>query len=273
MDIKNTAVSAAKTAGLMLREHLGKAGRIDFKGAVNIVTEMDKKAEDLILEMIKKDFPDHAILTEERAEIVTGSPKRWIIDPLDGTTNYAHGFPFFCVSIGFEDSGDIKLGVVYNPMLDELFIAEKGKGAYLNGKRIHVSSTADLGRSLLATGFPYDLRQSNENNLDHFANFAVRAQAIRRAGSAALDLSYTACGRFDGFWEMKLHPWDVAAASLIVKEAGGVLTDFKGGPFTIHGRECLASNGLIHQSMLDVLIKKNRKSGLPGGLKASEGLL
>lgn len=260
MDIKNTAVTAARAAGLMLRENLGKAGRIDFKGSVNIVTEMDRKAEDLILEAIKKDFPGDAVLTEERAEIVTGSPRRWIIDPLDGTTNYAHGFPFFCVSIGFEDAGDTKLGVVYNPMLDELFIAEKGKGAYLNDKRIHVSSTDDLGRSLLATGFPYDLRQSSENNLDHFANFAVKAQAIRRAGSAALDLSYTACGRFDGFWEMKLHPWDVAAASLIVKEAGGALTDFKGGPFSIHGRQCLASNGLIHQAMLDVLMQRGQAS-------------
>ncbi len=262
MDIKDTAVNAAKAAGLLLRERLGNAGRIDYKGAVNIVTEMDTKAEDLIVAVIKKDFPEHAILTEERPEIVTGSSRRWIIDPLDGTTNYAHAFPFFCVSIGFEDSNDVKLGVVYNPMLDELFIAEKGKGAYLNGKRVGVSRVGDLGKSLLATGFPYDIRQSQETNLDHFADFAVRAQAIRRAGSAALDLCYTACGRFDGFWEMKLRPWDVAAASLIVKEAGGVITDFNGAAFTIHGAECLASNGLIHRTMLDVLMKKAAGQGV-----------
>jgi len=257
MDIKSTAIKAAMNAGLLLKENLGKAGRIDFKGSVDIVTEMDRRSEDLILGIIKNAFPDHGILTEESAEIITGSGKRWVIDPLDGTTNYAHGFPFFCVAIGFEDSGDVKLGVVYNPMLDELFIAEKGKGAYLNDKRIHVSSIDSLDTSLLATGFPYDLRSSRANNLDHFARFAVRAQAIRRAGSAALDLSYTACGRFDGFWEMKLHPWDVAAASLIVREAGGVLTDFMGDAFRVDGTECLASNGLIHGAMLEVLMKKS----------------
>ncbi|MDP2689223.1 MAG: inositol monophosphatase family protein, partial [Deltaproteobacteria bacterium] len=153
------------------------------------------------------------------------------------------------------------LGVVYNPMLDELFVAEKGKGAFLNGKRIRVSKIDTLNKSLLATGFPYDVRTSSVNNLDNFASFAVRAQAIRRAGSAALDLSYTACGRFDGFWEMKLRPWDVAAAALMVTEAGGAITDFKGGEFSIHGKECLASNGLIHGEMLEVLKKERDRTG------------
>lgn len=256
MEIKKIAIGAAKKAGLLLKEHLGGAREIEFKGAVDLVTEMDKKAEALIIGDLKGAFPDHGILTEESAEVKTSTGHRWIIDPLDGTTNYAHGFPFFCVSIAFETAGKVVLGVVYNPMLDELFVAEPGKGATLNGRTISVSKTASLDRSLLATGFPYDLRTSRENNLDNFANFAVRAQAIRRAGSAALDLSYVAAGRFDGFWEMKLRAWDVAAAALIVTEAGGRITDFKGGEFSIFGGRCLASNGLIHNEMLDILMNK-----------------
>ncbi|MBI5826191.1 MAG: inositol monophosphatase [Deltaproteobacteria bacterium] len=260
MDIRQTAVNAARKAGALLRENLGRAGRIEFKGVVDLVTEMDTRSESIIVEEIKKVFPDHGILAEEGAELLSNSGRRWVIDPLDGTTNYAHGFPWFCVSIALEDNGAVVLGVVYNPMLDELFVAEAGKGAYLNGVKITVSGIDSLDKGLLATGFPYDVRSSTENNLDHFGRFAVRAQAIRRAGAAALDLSYVGCGRFDGFWEMKLRPWDVAAAWLIVREAGGVVTDFKGGPFSIHGRECLASNALIHRQMVEVLSKQ------PGGL-------
>ncbi len=256
MEIKNLAIEAAKKAGALLKERLGASGRIEFKGAVDIVTEMDRASEDLILGEIKKAFPDHGILTEESAEIAARSPYRWIIDPLDGTTNYSHGFPVFCVSIAVENAGEVVLGVVYNPMLDELFTAEKDGGALLNGKKISVSKVKTLDKSLLATGFPYDIRKTRENNLDHFANFAVTAQAIRRAGAAALDMSCVACGRFDGFWEMKLKPWDVSAAGLIVMEAGGILSDFKGGPFSIHGAQTLASNGLIHEEMLSVLAKK-----------------
>jgi myo-inositol-1(or 4)-monophosphatase len=253
MDIKDTAINAARSAGSVLKEHLGKVERVEFKGAVNIVTEMDKKAEALIVSEIRENFPDHGILTEESKEKVTATPYRWIVDPLDGTTNYSHGYPVFCVSIAFEKKDEVLLGVVYDPMLDELFTAERGGGSFLNGKKIRVSGTDSLDRSLLATGFPYDVRTSRSNNLDHFARFAVRAQAIRRAGSAALDLCYVACGRFDGFWEMKLHPWDVAAGALIVKEAGGTVTDFKGGGFSIHGGECLATNGLTHREMVEVL--------------------
>lgn len=256
MDIEDTAVAAARRAGALLKEHLGRAGKVEFKGAVDIVTELDRRSEDQIIADIKKAFPDHGILTEERSEIVTGSPSRWIIDPLDGTTNYAHGFPFFSVSIAFEEAGEVKFGVVYDPMRDELFTAEHGKGAFLNGRTIEVSKTSSLDKSLLATGFPYDLRQSKDNNIDHFTNFAFRAQAIRRAGSAALDLSYVASGRFDGFWEMKLKPWDTAAAVLIVKEAGGTVTDFKGEEFSLLKPECLASNGVIHKEMRDVLNKE-----------------
>jgi len=258
MDIKNIAVSAARKAGALLKDNLGRAGRIEFKGAIDLMTEMDKRSESIIVGEIKKSFPDHGILAEESAELVSRSGYRWIIDPLDGTTNYAHGFPWFCVSIAFEDKGDIVLGAVYNPMLDELFVAEAGKGAYLNNGKIKVSGIDSLDKSLLATGFPYDVRSSRKNNLDHFKRFAVKAQAIRRAGAAALDLSYVGCGRFDGFWEMKLHPWDVAAAWLIVREAGGEVTDFKGGPFSICGKECLASNRLIHKQMIDVLSKQPR---------------
>ena len=257
MDIRELAVNAARKAGTLLRENLGRAGHIEFKGAVDIVTELDKRSEALIVGEIKKAFPDHGILAEESLEVASLSSRRWIIDPLDGTTNYAHGFPVFCVSIAFEEAGDVKFGVVYNPMLDEMFTAGKGAGAYLNGGRLAVSKVDSLNHSLLATGFPYDLRTSKDNNFDHFSNFSLKAQAIRRAGAAALDLSYTAAGRFDGFWEMKLKPWDVAAAALIVKEAGGAVTDFKGAPFSIDASgECLASNGLIHGEMLEVLSKK-----------------
>lgn len=255
-EIRKTAIDAARKAGLLLKEHLGGARQIEFKGAVDLVTEMDKRAEALIISNLKGAFPDHGILTEESAEVKTSTGHRWIIDPLDGTTNYAHGLPFFCVSIAFETAGKVALGVVYNPMLDELFVAEPSKGATLNGRAITVSKTDALDRSLLATGFPYDLRTSKENNLDNFTLFTLRAQAIRRAGSAALDLSYVAAGRFDGFWEMKLKAWDVAAAALIVTEAGGRITDFKGGEFSIFGGRCLASNGLIHGEMLDTLLKK-----------------
>src|SRR3989304_2481447 len=229
---KKTAIDTAKKAGLLLKKNIDKVHRIEFKGVIDIVTEMDKKAEDLIIETLKSSFPEHGILTEESLEQKSSSEYRWIIDPLDGTTNYSHGFPVFCVSIALEKNGEIILGVVYNPMLNELFTAEKGKGAYLNNKKIKVSDIKELTKSLLATGFPYDIRTSRDNNIAHFANFAVRAQAIRRAGSAALDMCYVACGRIDGFWEMKLKPWDTAAAWLIIKEAGGMGTGFNGKEFS-----------------------------------------
>ncbi|MBW7957479.1 MAG: inositol monophosphatase [Deltaproteobacteria bacterium] len=252
-EVRGIAVQAAKRAGSLLKERLGKYGEVEFKGAIDLVTEADRASEDLIMGEIRKAFPGHGILTEESPEVVKDSPFKWIIDPLDGTTNYSHGFPFFCVSIAFEEEGAVVFGAVYDPMLDELYTAERGRGAFLNGKEIRVSSADSLGRSLLATGFPYDLRVADDNNLDHFSAFSLKAQAIRRAGSAALDLCYTASNRFDGYWEMKLRPWDVAAGALMVKEAGGLVTDFGGGPFSIYGRECLASNGKIHGHMIKVL--------------------
>ncbi|MDY6856219.1 MAG: inositol monophosphatase family protein [Thermodesulfobacteriota bacterium] len=253
--ILEVALYAALNGGKILKENFGKSFKIDFKGEINLVTHIDRLSEETIVDIIRDRYPDHQILAEESEGKKSESKYRWIIDPLDGTTNYAHGFPFFCVSIALEKDSEIILGIIYDPLLEELFIAEKDKGAYLNKKKITVSSTEDLIHSLLATGFPYDLRETDENNLDHFSNFIMSAQAVRRAGSAALDLCYVAMGRFDGFWELKLSPWDVAAGSLIVKEAGGIVTDFKGRGFDIYSKEIVASNKKIHKEMVEVLKK------------------
>jgi myo-inositol-1(or 4)-monophosphatase len=251
--LKALAVLAAQKAGQVLKGRLGRTRRIDYKGAVNLVTEMDFRSERIIVSEIRKRCPEHGFLAEEKAQERTSSPYRWIIDPLDGTTNYAHGYPIYAVSIALEKMGKIILGVVYDPSREELFVAEKGEGARLNGRRIRVSSASRLSQSLLATGFPYDLRESRANNFDHFQNFAFRVQAVRRAGSAALDLCYVAAGRFDGFWEMKLGPWDLAAGSLMVREAGGRVTDFQGRPLGLDGRQVLASNSRIHREMMKIL--------------------
>jgi myo-inositol-1(or 4)-monophosphatase len=257
MDPKELAVDTALKVGRMLKKRLGDPGRVEYKGTVDIVTEMDRRSEAMIVEAITRAWPGHSILTEEGTNITgaagDGGNFKWIIDPIDGTTNYAHGFPVFCISIALEVSGKVELGVVHNPMLDETFVAERGSGAFLNGARIEVSKVTSLEKGLLATGFPYDIRTTSRNNIDHFTNFSVNAQAIRRAGSAALDLSYIAAGRFDGFWELKLRAWDVAAASLIIEEAGGRITDFSGGEFSIYSSECLASNGLLHDDMIKIL--------------------
>lgn len=250
---RKIAIQAALKAGEILNKNRGRVKSVNYKGKINIVTEIDLLSERAILRIIKKNFPDHSILTEESREQETGSEYKWIIDPLDGTTNYAHDFPSYCVSIALEKKGKVILGVVYNPLLDELFTVELGKGAFLNNRRIYVSSTRNLSKSFLATGFPYDIRESKITNLDHFANFAVRSLAIRRAGSAALDLCYLAMGRFDGFWELKLSPWDTAAATLLVKEAGGKVTNFEGKKYSIYSKHLLATNGRIHQQMIKVL--------------------
>ncbi len=252
-DMVEVAVNAAREAGKILKENLGRPLEIDFKGEINLVTDVDRMSEEIIVEAIRDEYPDHQILAEEGKGQESPSSYKWIIDPLDGTTNYAHGYPCFCVSIALEKGQDIMFGVIYNPVLEELFTAEKGKGAWLNGRDIQISSADRLTHSMLATGFPYDIRESENNNLIHFKNFMMRAQAIRRPGSAALDLCYVAMGRFDGFWELKLSPWDVAAGSLIVREAGGMVTDFKGGNFDIYSKEILASNGNIHHEMVQVL--------------------
>lgn len=247
------ALKATKRASRFLMNHFGNVNKIEFKGEINIVTEADRISEAIIIDMIKSNFPDHEILSEESARTGPSSPYLWIIDPLDGTTNYAHGFPFFCISVALQFNGEIIIAVVRNPILNELFIAEKGKGAYLNGKRIRVSQIDKLSKSLLATGFPYDIRTSREDNLNYFCIFSKRAQAVRRAGSAVLDLCYVACGRFDGFWEMKLGPWDIAAGILMVEESGGKVSDFKGNRCSIFNGEIVASNGLIHHEMIETI--------------------
>jgi myo-inositol-1(or 4)-monophosphatase len=252
-DYRKFLATVAVEAGTLLREKLYDHHTIQYKGEINLVTEADRLSETLIVERIRRSFPGHDILTEESPETTNGSGFRWIIDPLDGTTNYAHGYPVFCVSIALEVSGEIRLGTVYNPMLAELFTVEKGAGAFLNGNRIAVSRTAELNKGLLATGFPYDIREDRNNNINYFMALAMNAQAVRRAGSAALDLAYVAAGRFDGFWELKLMPWDTAAGWLLVAEAGGVVTDLSGGPYGLCSPHILAGNGLINNEMLRIL--------------------
>ncbi|MDX9746003.1 MAG: inositol monophosphatase family protein [Syntrophales bacterium] len=248
-----SAMAIVREAGLLLRERFGRPQKIEYKGRINIVTEADHASEDLIINKIRALYPNHDIMTEESRGVATGADYRWIVDPLDGTTNYAHGYPVFCVSLALERRGTICCGAVYNPMLNEMFCAERGGGAHLNGEKIRVSATTVLSESLLATGFPYDIRESDENNISYFNYMAVNAQAIRRAGSAALDMAYVAAGRFDGFWELKLMPWDTAAAWLLITEAGGSVTDLFGEPFSLQSPHVLASNGIIHGDMKAVL--------------------
>ena len=245
----------ARAAGAIQRERYETDVRIGTKSAaIDLVTEVDHACEALIVETLRGERPDDAVLAEEgRGQDRADAAWRWIIDPLDGTTNYAHGYPRFCVSIGIEHQGVRSVGVVYDPLLEELYTAVRGKGSFLNGRRLRVSEETELGRSLVATGFAYDVRHNPADNLDHFAAFVKNARAVRRDGSAALDLCYLAAGRFDGFWELQLHPWDVAAGFLIVEEAGGRVSDRAGGPPPRSGRDTVASNGHIHAAMLALL--------------------
>jgi myo-inositol-1(or 4)-monophosphatase len=254
-DFARVGTEVAREAGRLLLGRFNGEFTISHKGTVNLVTDVDLAAEELIVSRLQKAFPTHSILAEERHSGTRGESITWVIDPLDGTTNYAHGYPVFSVSIGLEIEGEIEWGAVFDPTRNELFSARRGGGAVCNGVALEVSKTEELGKSLLATGFPYDIRTSPLNNLDNFCSFAVRTQGIRRAGSAALDLCYVAGGRFDGFWEFKLNPWDCAAGALIVKEAGGTVTNCAGEPLSIYGGEIVASNGRIHDEMLQVLKK------------------
>jgi myo-inositol-1(or 4)-monophosphatase len=242
-----------RAAGRFLLENLNSGFRVSRKGEIDLVTEIDLAAEKMIVSRLREAFPDHGVLAEEEHSRNAEATCKWIVDPLDGTTNYAHGFPVFSVSMALEIAGVVEWGMVYNPNLEESFIATRDGGAFLNGAPIRVSTTGSLGASLLATGFPYDIRTSEVNNLDNFRAFALRAQGIRRAGSAALDLCYVAAGRFDGFWEYKLNPWDCAPGYLMVREAGGTVTNHRGGFGSIYEKECLATNGIVHESMLAVL--------------------
>ncbi|HEV2883978.1 MAG TPA: inositol monophosphatase family protein [Pyrinomonadaceae bacterium] len=254
----NFAIQTARDAGHILSDRRGRALQVSNKGDIDLVTEADLASEKLIIERIKSHYPRHAILAEESGategiEVVAGKTDwKWIIDPLDGTTNYSHGYPCFCVSIALERAGQIEIGVIYDPTRDELFAAERGQGATLNDRPMRVSKVDDLNNAMLVTGFPYDVRERPNFTRD-FAKFTLAAQAVRRDGSASLDLAYLACGRFDGFWEEGLNAWDIAAGILLIEEAGGRVTDFKGQALDIYNPMVLASNGLVHGAMMQVL--------------------
>lgn len=249
----DAAVEAARLAGSYQRHRFNSLLEVDLKGDKDLVTEVDRESERLITEHLLGRFPGHDILAEEGKYSQTGSPCRWIIDPVDGTTNYAHGFPWFCSSIALEIDGQLTVGVIYNPVYDELFTAVAGGGAYLNGRRLRVSGQAPLRSSLLGTGFPYDCATDPANNFANFIAFQKAARGIRRAGAAALDLASVATGRLDGFWELKLKPWDVAAGVLLVLEAGGMVSTFDGSAYAIGNDRIVASNGLIHREMTAML--------------------
>ena len=251
----NFAIDAARDAGVLLMQRLGVA-KVHNKGDIDLVTEADLASEKLIIERIRSYYPQHAILAEESGEAETSGGKssewKWIIDPLDGTTNYAHSYPCFCVSIALEHAGVLEVGVVYDPVRDEMFAAERGNGATLNDRKITVSSIEELKDAMVCTGFPYNVRERADFTRD-FANFTMAAQAVRRDGSAALDLAYVACGRFDGFWEDGLSPWDIAAGKILIEEARGRVSNFEDQPLSIYTKRVLASNGLVHEAMMRVL--------------------
>jgi myo-inositol-1(or 4)-monophosphatase len=258
--LRAAAVEMAREAGAILREGYGRAHRPERKGRIDLVTEYDRRSERLLLDAIAKRFPGHSVLAEEsgvtRAPAGEGSASpsvRWLVDPLDGTTNFSHNYPFFCVSIAAELEGAVVAGAIFDPVRGELFSAHAGGGATLDDRAIHVSDIAKVEDALIVTGFPYDVREHPERSLPLFQAFLMRAQGIRRDGSAALNLCYLASGRFDGFWEGHLAPWDMAAGVLIVREAGGTVTDYAGGPFVVDGKQILASNGRIHEEMRGIL--------------------
>lgn len=250
------AIEAAKKSGELIKRRVGRIKTIDYKGAIDLVTDVDKASELLIKKHLFNKFPKHLFLGEESGGEREGCAYRWVVDPIDGTTNFAHGFPYFSISIALEIDCQPAVGVVYDPMHDELFYAIKGGGAYLNKKKIKVSAIKDLKKSLLCTGFAYEIKDAKDSNVEHFVDFLMTSQAIRRMGSAALDLCYVACGRFDGFWEIGLKPWDTAAAILIVTEAGGKLSKFSGSKYSHYDQEILATNGLLHSQMSKILTRR-----------------
>jgi myo-inositol-1(or 4)-monophosphatase len=252
-EIEQVALRAARAAGRIHLRWLNKTKTTRKSNAIDLVTEADKEAEAAVIETIHRDFPTHAILAEESGASDHKSDHRWIIDPLDGTTNFAHGFPAFCVSIAYEHRGRVEFGLIYDAFHKELFVARRGKGAKLNGKPLRVSSATTLSSSLLATGFPYDRRERRRFYLSFWEQMMTHVQGVRRVGSAALDLAFVACGRIDGFWEFGLKPWDVSAGALIVREAGGTVTNMDGTPLDLAGAQIAATNGRIHQELLKVL--------------------
>ena len=250
----NKIIDISKEAGEIIRDGFRKNIKIECKtGDNNLVTEIDKKAENCIIDFIKKEFPDHSILAEESGQSNGNSEYLWVIDPLDGTSNFAHGLPIFSVSIGLRKNRETIFGVIYDVMRDEVFAAEKGSGSFSNNEKINVSSNDKIEKSLLVTGFPYEIGEKLDRSLDVFKEFLKYSRGVRRLGSAAIDLCYVANGSFDAFWEEKLNPWDVCAGMLIVEEAGGKICDFAGKPIDIYSKEILASNGFIESRMLEII--------------------
>jgi len=256
-DLKEVLLHATKEAGKIILHYFNGVFKVGHKeGINNLVTEVDQLSEDKIIEVIRAHYPSHTIISEEVGELIKPSDYQWIIDPIDGTVNFAHGIPICCVSIGLMHNGSLILGAVYNPMMDELFFAEKGKGAFLNGNPIKVSGKTDFRKACLVTGFPYKWPDDTEHPIKVFERFVLEGLPVRRLGSAAIDLCWVACGRFDGFWEYNLNSWDIAAGYLIVQEAGGQVTDFEGSVYNVFDRQTLATNGLIHDAMLSVIKRK-----------------
>jgi myo-inositol-1(or 4)-monophosphatase len=252
--IKNTLLRAAHAAAVLLKHYFEGTYEIQSKDTINnLVTEVDKKSERAIIDVIRAEFPDHYILSEEIGALSTESNFKWIIDPIDGTVNFAHGIPICCISIGVEFDGNLIMGCVLNPFMNELFFAEKGKGAFLNGRKISVSKKEDLESACLVTGFPYRWAAVDTDPIPVFEKFIRMGLPVRRLGSAAIDLCWVACGRFDAFWEYNLNPWDIAAGYLIIEEAGGKVTNFVGDPYSVYDKETLATNGLIHDQMLKAI--------------------
>ena len=247
------AEGAARRAGELQMKRLGGDFKISHKGAIDLVTEIDRECEYLIVGMIREAFPESDIIAEENDYGERKSDIAWIIDPLDGTTNFAHRLPWFCVSIGIEVAGKISGAALFHPCMDEMFTAARGEGAFLNGARLAVSGNATLQGCILASGFPYDRTWENENNLELYSRFTMATQGVRRFGAAALDLAYVAAGRIDGFWECKLKPWDVAAGKLLIEEAGGMVTNYAAEPYSVYDHRIVASNGLIHKDMLEII--------------------
>lgn len=253
MSMLSFASETARRAGALLLDGLARRRTIELKSAYEVVTEADRASEALIVSAIHDAFPDHAVLAEEGGSVERDSPFLWIIDPLDGTNNYAHGFPFFSVSIALMEHDALILGVVFDPLRDELFATERGAGAWCNERRLRVSETPTLAASLVSTGFPYDYATTVDNNTRQFARIQARTQGVRRAGSAALDLAYVAAGRLDAHWELRLKPWDTAAGALLVLEAGGRLSDWRGAPWNPWNDRLVASNGRIHDEVIAAL--------------------
>lgn len=251
-------ITLARQAGDILRTSFGQHLRVDHKGVIDLVSEADRRSEQFLLNHIRKHFPGDAIVAEESGELAGTGNHAWYIDPLDGTINYVHGLPIYSVSIAYAEAGKLLLGVVYEPMHNECFSAHAGAGSWLNDQLIHPTLTPDLDHALLVTGFPYDIRTNPDNNLDHYIHFALHSQGVRRLGSAALDLCYVACGRFDGFWELRLNPWDVAAGGLIAREAGATVTNLVGNDdFMSPPHSVLAANSHIHPLMMPELRQKS----------------